>query len=164
MWDKLTDQLAYRKSYQMRQKMRKNDPNCCLTLMKYINLHLPTLKEPKNAKKVKWDRPTDRQTDIVTYWVACTRLKTCTLLYRCKNASQKILSFSSNLLGCWFVILANETSHCKESRIATQRQQGYSKISDGKLAWTLSNSVWRAMKKRPYRATDRQGDINAHVP
>ena len=52
----------------MRQKMKKNVPNCCLTLIKYLNLHLSTLKELKNAKKVKWDRPTDqptnRQTDI----------------------------------------------------------------------------------------------------
>ena len=42
-------------------------------------MHLSTLKDLKNAKKVKWDRPTDqptnRQTDIVTYRVACTRLK-----------------------------------------------------------------------------------------
>ena len=63
----------------MRQKMRKNVPNCCLTLMKYLNLHLPTLKELKNAKKVKWDRPTDQptnqQTDIVTCRVACMELK-----------------------------------------------------------------------------------------
>ena len=33
--------------------MRKNVPNCCLTFMKY-----------KNAKKVKWDRPTDQQSDL----------------------------------------------------------------------------------------------------
>ena len=72
----------------MRQKMKKNVPNCCLTLIKYLNLHLSTLKELKKAKKVKWDRPTnqptdqptdrptDRQTDKVAYRVACTRLKT----------------------------------------------------------------------------------------
>ena len=50
----------------MRQKMRKNDPYCCLTLMKYLILHLSTLKELKNAKKVKGNRPTDRQTDRPT--------------------------------------------------------------------------------------------------
>ena len=44
----------------MRQKMRQNDPNYCLTLMTYLNLHLSTLKELKNAKKVKWDRPTSK--------------------------------------------------------------------------------------------------------
>ena len=71
----------------MKQIMRKNDPNCCFTLMKYIKLQLSTLKDLKNAKKVKWDRSTDRptnrptdrptnqQTDIVTYRVACTQLK-----------------------------------------------------------------------------------------
>ena len=64
--DKLTDQLPYRKSYQMRQKMRKNVPNCCLTLMKYLNLHLSTLLDLKNAKKVKWDRPTDRHSDLLS--------------------------------------------------------------------------------------------------
>ena len=35
--------------------MKKNVPNCCLTLIKYLNLHLSSLKELKNAKKVKWD-------------------------------------------------------------------------------------------------------------
>ena len=63
----------------MRQKMKKNVPNCCLTLMKYLNLHLSTLKELKNAKKVKWDRPTDqptdRQTDKPTYRRSCRILK-----------------------------------------------------------------------------------------
>ena len=58
--DKLTDQLAYKKSYQMKQKMRKNDPNCFLSLMKYLNLHLSALKGLKNAKKVKRDQPTDQ--------------------------------------------------------------------------------------------------------
>ena len=75
----LTDQLAYRKSDQIKQNIRKSVPNCCLTLMRYLNLHLSTFKELKNAKKEKWDRPTnrptDRQTDIVTCRVACTRLK-----------------------------------------------------------------------------------------
>ena len=88
IWDKLTDQLAYRKSDQMRQKMKKNVPNCCLTLMKCLNLHLSTLKELKNAKKVKWDRPTDqptnRQTDKVTCRVACTRLKRFASTFRIK--------------------------------------------------------------------------------
>ena len=50
----------------MRQKMRRDDPNCCLILMKYKNLHVSTLKQPKNAKKVKGDRPTDQPTDRPT--------------------------------------------------------------------------------------------------
>ena len=69
VWDELTDQPACRESYQMRQKMRKNDPYYRFTLMKYLILHLSTLKELKNAKKSKGgptDQPTDRLTDQPT--------------------------------------------------------------------------------------------------
>ena len=55
----LTDQLAYRESDQMGQKMRKNDIYYCLLFVKYLYLHFSTFKELKNAKKVKRDRPTD---------------------------------------------------------------------------------------------------------
>ena len=33
--------------------------------------NFPTLKTPKNAKKAKCDRPTDRQTVTVTYMSRC---------------------------------------------------------------------------------------------
>ena len=44
IWDMLTDQLTYRKSDQLGQKMRKNDQNCCLKVMGYLNLHFSTFK------------------------------------------------------------------------------------------------------------------------
>ena len=70
-----TDQLAYRKSVQIGQKIRKNDQNCYLTIKGYLNLHFSTFKQLKNAKKQSGtdqptDQPTDRQTDTVTYRVA----------------------------------------------------------------------------------------------
>ena len=48
---------------QKRLKMKKSVRNCCLTLMKYLNLHSSTLKVLKNAKKkIGTDRPTNRPT------------------------------------------------------------------------------------------------------
>ena len=35
-----------------------NDQNCCLTFLKYLNLHLLTFQKLNKAKKAKWDRPT----------------------------------------------------------------------------------------------------------
>ena len=70
-----TDQLAYRKSVQIGQKIRKNDQNCYLIIKGYLNLHFSTFKQLKNAKKQSGtdqptDQPTDRQTNTVTYRVA----------------------------------------------------------------------------------------------
>ena len=70
----LTDQLANRKTVQM----KKNDKNCCLTCLKYLNLDLFTVKELNNAKKVgptdePTDGPTDGPTDTVNYRVQCSK-------------------------------------------------------------------------------------------
>ena len=85
-WDRQMDGPTDQHVWLIEMRMWKNEQNCCLPLIKYLNLHLSTFKELKE-QKAKWDRPTDqptnrptdqptdRQTDRVTYRSRCPRQK-----------------------------------------------------------------------------------------
>ena len=61
-----------------------------------ICTYLPS-KTSKMQKKVKRDRPTDRQTDTVTCWVACTRLTSERGLYSSLKESNVEYNLASGL-------------------------------------------------------------------
>ena len=65
IWDMLTDQLTYRKSDQVGQKIRKNDQNCH-GILKSALFYLQIAQKCKKSKVGQTNQPTDRPTNRPT--------------------------------------------------------------------------------------------------